>query len=42
MSEHNLSKDIEIRFTYHPPKGTQPDRYRIIRNKAKELALMIA
>lgn len=42
MSEFNLVKDIEGRFTYHPPKGDQPERYRMIRDKAKELALLIA
>lgn len=30
--------DIERRFTYHPPKPGQPERYTAIRAKAKELA----
>lgn len=32
---------IENNFTYHPPKGDQQDRYVAIRDKAKELALLI-
>ena len=34
--------DIEKNFTYHAPKVGQPERYDIIRNKAKELAYVIA
>lgn len=33
--------DIEKNFTYHAPKGSQPERYVAIRNKAKELAELI-
>lgn len=33
--------DIENRFTYHPPKGDQPQRYEALRTKAKELAMLI-
>lgn len=36
------SKDIENRFTYHPPSGDQADRYIGIRETAKGLALLIA
>jgi hypothetical protein len=32
---------IEATFTYHPPKADQPARYVKIRDKAKELALVI-
>lgn len=32
---------IEKAFTYHPPKADQPERYIKIRDKAKELALVI-
>lgn len=32
---------IENSFTYHAPKGTQPERYVALRDKAKELAHMI-
>ena len=32
---------IERIFTYHPPSGTQPNRYVSIRDKAKELAHLI-
>jgi len=28
-------------FTYHSPKGDQPERYVAIREKAKELALLM-
>lgn len=34
-------KRLENDFTYHSPKETQPERYREIRAKAKELAEMI-
>jgi hypothetical protein len=33
---------IERDFTYHPPKGDQAERYVKLRDKAKELALLIA
>ena len=33
--------DLENRFTYHSPKTGQPERYTHIREKAKELALLI-
>jgi hypothetical protein len=32
---------VEHRFTYHAPKDGQPERYVAIRNRAKELALLI-
>ena len=32
---------IEQSFTYHPPKGDQPERYIKIRDTAKEMALLI-
>ena len=35
------SADLTKRFTYHPPKGSQPERYVAIREKAKELATLI-
>lgn len=34
-------QEIERNFTYHPPKGNQPQLYEEIRNNAKELALFI-
>jgi hypothetical protein len=34
--------DLESIFTYHSPKGDQPDRYVRLREKAKELAYLIA
>lgn len=33
--------DIDNVFTYHAPKGDQPERYVAIREKAKELAALI-
>lgn len=33
--------DIENMFTYHPPKADQPQRYELIRGKAKEMAALI-
>lgn len=33
--------DIENTFTYHAPKGNQHERYVALREKAKELALLI-
>jgi glucose-6-phosphate 1-dehydrogenase len=33
--------DIEAMFTYHSPKGDQPQRYQAIRESAKELAMVI-
>jgi hypothetical protein len=32
---------IENDFTYHAPKGDQIERYQKLRDKAKELALLI-
>lgn len=32
---------IEKNFTYHKPKEGQPEKYTAIREKAKELALLI-
>lgn len=36
-----VKNDIEHRFTYHAPKGDQPQRYVELREKAKELAHLI-
>lgn len=33
--------EIEKNFTYHAPKGDQPERYTKIRGKAKELAELL-
>ena len=32
---------IETAFTYHPPKGDQPERYIKLRDAAKEFAFLI-
>ncbi|MCP4262775.1 MAG: hypothetical protein GY774_35500 [Planctomycetes bacterium] len=34
-------EEIENRFTYHAPKGSQPGIYELIRNNAKAFALII-
>ena len=35
--------EVDHIFTYHQPKGTQTERYKILRDQAKELAMsMIA
>ena len=34
-------EDIEKRFTYHAPKGDQPQRYQVIREIAKGFAQFI-
>jgi len=36
-----MNEIIENNFTYHSPKGNQPERYEELRNKAKELAYLI-
>ena len=41
MTEKQIA-DLNRRFTYHPPNGSQPERYVAIREKAKELAFLIA
>ena len=41
-SKEDLVRDLENRFTYHPPKGDQAQRYVAIREKALELAKLIA
>jgi hypothetical protein len=33
--------DLERRFTYHPPKGDQPERYQRIRSMGHDLASLI-
>lgn len=38
MSGH---MELENNFTYHAPKPGQPERYKRLREKAKELALLI-
>jgi hypothetical protein len=34
-------KQLENNFTYHPPKDMQTQRYQAIREKAKELAVLL-
>lgn len=35
-------KDLDNRFTYHAPHGDQTDRYKQIRDKGKELAVLMS
>lgn len=41
LDPHRQRKEIEHRFTYHAPKTDQPERHVQIREKAKELGLLI-
>jgi hypothetical protein len=36
-----MNQKIENSFTYHAPKGSQPERFEALRAKAKELAYLI-
>ncbi len=36
-----INPEIELRFTYHPPKGNQVARYERLRNFAKSFAYVI-
>lgn len=38
MEQEEKDQEIETRFTYHQPKGDQPQRYVQLRAQAKELA----
>ena len=35
------AQELEKRFTYHQPKGNQPEKYEVIRGRAKQLAELI-
>lgn len=37
----DMKARIERDFTYHPPKPGQLERYQALREKAKEMALLI-
>jgi hypothetical protein len=37
----NLTEELNTRFTYHPVKEGQQEKYVALREKAKELAFMI-
>jgi hypothetical protein len=37
-----MKLDLARLFTYHPPQGTQPDRYARLRDAAKAHAAVIA
>lgn len=37
----DVLKQLEVSYTYHPPKGDQPDRYVLIRDAAKAFAILI-
>ena len=34
-------KEMETRFTYHSPKGNQPQKYETIRNEARRFATIV-
>ena len=36
-----MAYDIETRFTYHPPKSGQPEKYTKLRYEAKNLANLL-
>lgn len=40
--DSKTSAEIEKNFKYHAPSGSQPERYVAVREKAKELAILIA
>ncbi len=40
-TEGDPRKEIEYRFIYHAPKPGQPEKYTQIREKYKELALLL-
>lgn len=35
------AQELENRFTYHAPKGEQPQKYELLRAKAKDFARSI-
>lgn len=41
MDEETIDR-IDRNFTYHAPKGNQPERYEAIRETAKRFALLIS
>lgn len=41
MLTHEEQRELDVRFTYHAPKGTQPERYEMLRSEAKSLAKFI-
>jgi hypothetical protein len=45
MSRYQVSEDVlkglEVSYTYHAPKGDQPERYVTIRDAAKRFAITI-
>jgi len=36
-----MNREIEHRFTYHPPHGDQPRRYTVLRGQGRALADLI-
>jgi hypothetical protein len=40
-SKEEIKKRLENDYTYHTPKEGQPEKYQAIREKGKELALLI-
>lgn len=33
-------EELDLRFTYHPPEGDQPQRYQFLRRNGKRLATL--
>ena len=42
LREKSMQDELDNRFTYHSPSESQAERYIALRNKAKELAGLIA
>lgn len=42
MDASQFRAEIDTRFTYHPPREGQPEKYEALRAKAKEMATAIA
>ena len=34
-------KQVDSNFTYHPPMGNQRERYELIRDEAKDFAILL-
>lgn len=39
--DEEVARDLTNRFSYHPPKGTQRERYEYLRSKFKALAFEV-
>ena len=41
MTDREMRHELYDRFTYHPPKAGQPDKYERIREEALKMAILI-